>query len=187
MRPAVIDDFDGDEDVEFAISRCGEFILWDIDAQGITPLWTTSVQDVSGAAGTTAFDFLGDGTPEPIYSDEIRARAWSREGDEWVQKLDLPRESATMMEYPTIVDVDDDGSAEILVVSNAGAPVLQVFGDANDAWIQARRIWNQQAYMVTNVNEDGTIPSSPVPNWEHFNTFRVNSQIELGDVCVPEG
>jgi hypothetical protein len=37
---------------------------------------------------------------------------------------------------------------------------LRVYGDAHDNWIRARRIYNQHAYSITNVNEDGTIPST---------------------------
>ena len=35
--------------------------------------------------------------------------------------------------------------------SISGQPALQVLRDADDRWIQARRIWNQHAYYVTNV------------------------------------
>ena len=82
-------------------------------------------------------------------------------------------------------------SAEILVVStlcmdNAPKkPALQVFGEAESRWVQARRIWNQHAYYVTNVKEDGTLPREPVNNWESFNTFRTNAQIEGGGLCIP--
>jgi hypothetical protein len=50
-----------------------------------------------------------------------------------------------------IAVIDNDGSAEILIVSLSGQPALQVLRDADDRWIQARRIWNQHAYYVTNM------------------------------------
>ena len=84
-----------------------------------------------------------------------------------------------------------DGSAEIIVVSNedtmdnVASPTVQVYGDAQDRWIQARRVWNQHAYTITNVLEDGRIPQNPTPSWKAFNTFRTNAQIENGEVCVP--
>jgi hypothetical protein len=94
-----------------------------------------------------------------------------------------------------VADVDNDGSAEIVVVSNettddeAGSPTVQVIRDAEDRWIQARRIWNQHTYHVTNVREDGTVPQWEPPHWRELNTYRTNAQIEGGDVCqpVPEG
>jgi hypothetical protein len=62
---------------------------------------------------------------------------------------------------------------------------VQVIRDVEDRWIQARRIWNQHTYHVTNVREDGTIPQFEHPNWELFNTFRTNIQIENGAICDP--
>jgi hypothetical protein len=57
--------------------------------------------------------------------------------------------------------------------------------DHDDRWIQARRIWTQHAYYVTNVREDSTIPQAPEPNWKTLNTFRTNAQIENGGLCMP--
>jgi hypothetical protein len=104
----------------------------------------------------------------------------------------VERSSATQTENPVVADVDNDGSAEIVVVSNEGygdpmpEPPLQVFRDKEDRWIQARRIWNQHTYHVTNVREDSTIPQFEPPHWEQLNTFRTQAQIEGGDVCKPK-
>ena len=54
--------------------------------------------------------------------------------------------------------------------------------DVEERWIQARRIWNQHAYHVTNVREDATIPQHPAKSWQNLNTFRTNAQIEGGAV-----
>ena len=101
-----------------------------------------------------------------------------------------PRTSITHIEYPVVADIDNDGSAEILIVSNSfnnnSQSTIKAIRDAEDRWIQARRIWNQHTYHVTNVREDGTIPQYEKPNWEYLNTFRTNAQIEKGGVCVPE-
>jgi hypothetical protein len=62
-----------------------------------------------------------------------------------------------------------------------------VLGDAQDRWIPARRVWNQYSYHVTNVREDGTIPSAMKKSWQLLNTFRTNSQIDPNGVdCDPE-
>ena len=65
------------------------------------------------------------------------------------------------------------------------SPTVQVIRDVEDRWIQARRIWNQHTYHVTNVREDGTIPRVEPKSWELFNTFRTNIQIERGALCQP--
>jgi hypothetical protein len=59
-----------------------------------------------------------------------------------------------------------------------GLQGIRVFKDAKDRWVRSREIWNQHAYAVTNVNDDGTIPktSTWAPNWSTtgLNNFRQN-------------
>jgi len=183
-RPATIHDFDGDGAAEFAASSAYQYSVFDAEA---TLRWTSSIDDASGLAAGTAFDFLGDGTAEAMYADQ--SRLFIYDGDGRIA-LSVPRSSWTAIEYPVVADVDDDGSAEIVVVSNAyherqTAPTVQVIADAEDRWIAARRIWNQHAYHVTNVREDGTIPTVQPPSWRLLNTFRTNAQIEGEEACEP--
>lgn len=67
---------------------------------------------------------------------------------------------------------------------------ITVYRDAHDLWAPSRGIWNQHAYSVTNVNDDGTIPrSSEVQNnWEvaGLNNFRQNVQGVSGG-SIPGG
>ena len=124
-----------------------------------------------------------------MYADETNLYIFDGSGS---PLLTVPRSSGTIIEYPVVADVDNDGSAEIVVVSNESfvgnqtAPLVQVIRDVDDRWIQARRIWNQHTYHVTNVREDGTIPQMEPPSWELLNTYRTNAQIENGGVCVPD-
>lgn len=57
---------------------------------------------------------------------------------------------------------------------------IRVYRDAADRWVRSRPIWNQHAYHVTNVDEDGVIPrtSAVETNWttEGLNNFRQNVQ-----------
>jgi hypothetical protein len=61
----------------------------------------------------------------------------------------------------TIADVDGDNRAEIvspLNDSQGGAfRGIRVWGDRNDNWVNTRRIWNQHAYHVGNVLDDGRV------------------------------
>lgn len=60
----------------------------------------------------------------------------------------------------------------------AGVSGIRVYSDANDKWVRSRTIWNQHAYAVTHVNEDGTIPQTSqwMQNWTvaNLNNFRQN-------------
>ncbi len=185
MFPATVHDFDGDKISEFAVSAGSTYTVYEPDG---SPLWAAPVNDPSGVAGGTAFDFLGDGVAEAMYADEHTMFVF--DGQTGVVVFQIPRSSGTTIEYPTVADVDNDESAEIIVVSNGNkaaktAPSVQVIGDQENRWIAARRIWNQRTYHVTNVREDGTIPQFESPHWKTLNTFRTNAQIEGGSVCEP--
>jgi hypothetical protein len=185
FRPATIHDFDGDGISEFAVSSASHYAAYRRNAMVV---WIANVSDASGVAAGTAFDFLGDGTAEAMFADEYKLFAFDVDG---AALMEVDRSSGTLIEYPSVADVDNDGAAEILVVSNKKfdmqqlTPTLQVIRDKQDRWIQARRIWNQHTYHVTNVNEDGTIPMVEPPSWKLLNTYRTNVQIEGGSVCAP--
>src|SRR5262249_4256120 len=59
-----------------------------------------------------------------------------------------------------------------------GVSGIRVYADANDKWVRSRTIWNQHAYAVTHINEDGTVPktSAWMNNWDDpkLNNFRQN-------------
>ena len=72
-----------------------------------------------------------------------------------------------------------------------GVQGIRVFKDAADRWVRSRPIWNQHAYAVTHVNEDGTIPktSAWLNNWTQptLNNFRQNvpgnqNATDIGDL-----
>ncbi len=185
-RPAAIHDFDGDGFVDIAAKSDIYYAVLHGDT---SLLWREAVNETSGMSGGTAFDFLGDGTAEAMYADEHTLFGF--DGSDGDTLFTTSRRSWTMFEYPVVADVDNDGSAEVLVVSNRWdgpdnpSHALKVFRSAQDHWVPARRIWNQHTYHVTNVREDGTIPSPEPRHWESFNTFRTQAQVENG-VCIPE-
>ena len=68
---------------------------------------------------------------------------------------------------------------------------IRVYEDAADRWVRSRTIWNQHAYAVTNINEDGTVPktSTWARNWTqaNLNNFRQNvpgtqNALDIGDL-----
>jgi hypothetical protein len=189
-KAGAIGDFDGTGHPSIMDGSCAHFGIWHVGASALTLAWSASISDPSGVASSTAFDFLGRGVHDAVYGDEDNL--WVYDGKSGAVEFSRPRNSGTLIEYPVVADVDNDGSADIVVVSNKGGEnsqnyknTVEVFQDAQKRWIPARRIWNQHAYYVSNVNEDGTIPSHPTPSYKLLNTFRVNSQIEGGGDCIP--
>jgi hypothetical protein len=88
---------------------------------------------------------------------------------------------------PVIADVDSDGQADLLVPSFAvDAPGLLTVLESDGApWAPARRIWNQYAYHVNNVLEDGRIPagSAETPAWPAH--MRTNARVAGSALCAP--
>src|SRR5262249_48178191 len=151
-KPAVVHDFDGDGVADLATGTCSDYSAYSIGATAV-PRWTDAVSDPSGIATATAFDFLGDGTAEGISGGEHQSYAFDGKTGELT--FSYARNSGTLIEYPVVVDVDNDGSAEVVFPSNypqltwgdsppdamAGVSVTALH-DAQERWIPARRIWN---------------------------------------------
>ena len=72
----------------------------------------------------------------------------------------------------------------------AAYPGIRIYADAQNRWADSRSIWNQHAYSVTNVNDDGTIPAaSAVRNdWSvhGLNNFRQNVQGALTPLAAAD-
>lgn len=174
--PAV-DDLDGDgiPDIVFAAQNQLIAMNW---GGGIK--WTQTISDSSGAAGPSLFDFEMDGYPEVLYADETTIRFFN--GLDGSTKFTSPAHgSVTILETPVVADVDNDNQVEIVVAhcSFGGRTGLTVFGDANGSWPPGRKVWNQHAYNITNIDDLGGIPSPTKPNWPEYNSFR------SGDVGLP--
>lgn len=186
-KPAALHDFDGDGKADIAAGTCSDFTVYSVGESDLKPVWSAPVKDISGLATASAFDFLGDGAADGIYADESSIFVFDGAAGDLL--MTAPRSSATLIEYPVVADVDNDGSAEIIYVSNysqgGSGPAVTVLRDAEDRWIRARRIWNQYSYHVTNIREDGTIPKGMKPSHKLLNTFRTGSQIEGGGDCDP--
>ena len=186
-RPINIHNMDADPAMEFGAANSANYAIFDGDGSVV---WQKAVIDNSGQAGGSAFDFIGSGAAQAIYADEQTVWVFDDMGG---VLMNTPHLSGTVTEYPSVADIDNDGSAEMLVVSNAawwpGTPVeftVRAVRDVQDRWVQGRRIWNQHTYHVTNVREDGTIPQVEPQHWKLLNTFRTQAQIENGGLCKPK-
>jgi hypothetical protein len=200
--PPTVADFNGDGTPDVALAGGIGYAILDGSkvatasvANADVFLWTSSTTDCSSAeTGSSVFDFRGDGKAEALYSDEEHLRVY--DGPSGTVLWSACNTTGTVVEYPLVVDVDNDGHADIVVVSNAYAsggteyqcqdtptgPIAQsgvrVFSDANLTWVRTRAIWNQHTYHVTNVNDDGTLPTHELANWKQagLNDFRQNKQ-----------
>ncbi len=193
--PPTVADYDGDGLPEIGVASGSQYSVFDPDG---TILWQRTTDDSSsGNTGSAVFDFEGDGVAEAVYADQTRL--WVFSGVDGSVKLESTEHSnGTWLEYPTIADVDGDGHAEIVVANTAqygSYSGIHVFGDADDSWRPGRKIWNQHAYSITNINDDGTIPAVADRNWLSYNNFRSGDMtagdgtsapdltLAMGDIC----
>lgn len=190
-----IADFDGDGFPEIGIAGSNRYYALKVDIRtpghSKTPsfaqvkLWEAETQDVSSSmTGSSVFDFDGDGKAEVVYNDELYLRVF--DGKTGAVIFIAPNTSYTATEYPVIVDVNNDGAANIVVATNdfecgdklagcvRGFSGLRVFGDKNSKWVATRKIWNQHAYSINNVEDNGKIPAQPGQSWVDHNTYRLN-------------
>ncbi len=188
--PPTIADFDGDGFAEVGTASSTAYVVLDFQCTG-DPLpaecerewvrWMVENDDCSSrATGSSVFDFEGDGSAEVVYADETTFRIF-RGTDGAILYEDSTHDSNTRVEMPIVVDVDNDGKSEVVIPepnTHAERGGIEIWEDADNNWVRTRRIWNQHAYSVTNVTEDGQIPTAPDPNWmsSRLNNFRQNVQ-----------
>ncbi|MCC6558527.1 MAG: VCBS repeat-containing protein [Polyangiaceae bacterium] len=195
--PPTIADFDADGFPEIASANGNAYSVYDYTsnpAPALSVRWQSPTQDQSSfRTGSSVFDFQGDGAAEVVYNDECYFRVYG--GDDGAILYEEPNSSATIHEYPVVADVDGDNNTEVVLAANdanhlGGSPScpygangarhgVYVYGDAGDNWVRTRRVWNQHAYHITNVNGDGTVPSPEPPSWippAGLNNYRQSSQ-----------
>lgn len=186
-------DYDGDGLAEIGVAGAtcyavldGGCQAGDEGCQGEGLLWKLQVYDTSSnVTSSTVFDFNGDGAAEVVYADERFLRVI--EGRTGTQIFAEGNPSRTRTEQPIVADVDNDGNAEILLLSNTEhsivnnvpaadrTPGLEIWSSADDAWVAARPIWNQHTYHISNVELDGTIPTVESASWSSHNSYRLNA------------
>ena len=172
--PPTIADYDGDLMPEIGLVDAQTYSVY--QPNGIVE-WSTPVTDESShATGSLVFDFEGDGFPEVVYADELAL--WVFDGRNGQVRLrDEGHNSRTLHEYPTVADIDNDGSIEMVVVNggshyDGNSRGIFTIGSATNSWQRGRQVWNQHAYSITNINEDLSIPERPRSNWPEYNNFR---------------
>ncbi len=209
--PPTIANFDDDPEPEIALAGAYAFVIFEPDG---TARWTSPTQDHSSRkTGSSVFDFDGDGVAEAVYNDEQWLRVY--DGRDGTVRFCECNTSATLWEYPVIVDVDNDAHAEIVLASNdyggaafaqclttpdlgacelsriaagenLGTHGIRVFASPTRDWVATRRIWNQHTYHVTNVTESGQIPAVEGDNWTTRGLNDFRQNVQPGASNVPD-
>jgi len=185
-------DFDGDGDAEIAWGSSSTLNMYELDGRS---MWSASVDDSSGLASCSGYDVDGDGIFEVLFADQNTFHIFDGASGTLLYSQG-GHASGTLWEYPAIADMDNDGSAEVVIGSNnysfSGWTGITVFGHAGDGWMKSGNTWHTHDFAVTNILSDGTVPASPEPWWQTYNVYRARPavdtaatdlQVSITDVC----
>ena len=191
--PPCVADFDGDGVSELAWGSSSSFNVYELDG---TRLWTFPMSDQSGLAACSGYDFDANGAYEVVFADEQAMYIFDGATGQ-MRFGNTGHASGTVFEYPIIADVDNDQSAEVVLVSSnyrfeGEWSGITVFGQTEDAWARSGTTWHVHDFSVTNISENGQVPVRPQPSWQVHNVYRarpsanetfVDLQVAIIDAC----
>lgn len=135
--PPTVADFDGDGAPEIGVAQATYYsvVEADLGGGGLALLWQTANHDLSSSVtGSTVFDFEGDGKAEVVYNDECFL--WVYDGTTGAVRFATPTTSFTATEASVVADVDGDGHAEMVMISNGADPSAAGWGCNVAPWNQ---------------------------------------------------
>lgn len=185
-RPNVAD-YDNDGQPEIGVGGSNRYVVIDFDIPTLTlsQLWINTTVDGSQMTTGSAFDFEGDGITEVVYRDENTLFIY--DGATGNVKASIPCGSGTRTEFPTVADVDGDGSANIIcncATANQGSTgKTRVYSSAGIPWIDTRSVMNQHGYSIVNINDDLSVPTNQQNTAQIPAINRFISQVPIFDVA----
>ena len=142
-----------------------------LNADG-TLLWAEIVSEGStSSSGVATHDLNGDGVWEVLWNglgDGFLIFDGAT-GDRIYNESRI--NSGTIVDYPAVADVDNDGYAEVVMGDAEG---IWVVGH-DEVWADSRPMWNSTGYRITNINDDLSVPVNEPPSWLIHNTYRTQT------------
>lgn len=159
-HPSVAD-FDNDGMLEIGVAGLNIFVVIEND---LTLKWSRQVKDASQMTTASVFDFDNDGSSDVVYVEEKYLRVW--DGKTGNIKAQEECGNGTRTNFPTVVDANGDGQANIACICADKSPIplsqfrkgyLKVFSSGTVPWVASRKIMNQHNYYNVNIEEDMSI------------------------------
>jgi hypothetical protein len=182
----VLADLTGDGYPEVVLPTSSSMIVLTGDGDD---LWTVSASAGSGRGGASAYDLDGDGTWEVIWaSGNATQILHGATGDVLASYSNT---NTTCAGPVPVVDLDGDDHAELVVVDSSGR--VRALRDTN-GFTDARPVWHQSDYSLTNIADNSEVPAEQIPNWMLENNFRAGERVTtvqsvypvVRDVCSDE-
>lgn len=204
--PATIANITGDSHPE--ITFAGKYAYVAIDYTGKIIWTRTTRDYSSAKTGSSVFDFDGDGKAEVVYADEYFLRVYNgnngntvycqcnTSGTHWEYpviadvnadghaEIIISSNNSMISGCPSSLSEEQGKDACVDALMKKGGDALKgthgvrAFASPTNDWVATRKIYNQHAYSVTNVSDNGTIPTHQRANWttQGLNNFRLNVQ-----------
>lgn len=118
-------------------------------------------------SGSSAFDFRGSGPDWLAYHHEALTLFAGASASAMSEVHPHLYGAGDGVSFPRVADVDNDGSADVVVANSKG---IVVYEDLQRRPSPARRIWNQWNYLPSHIREDARVVA-PQHAWEP--SFRV--------------
>lgn len=191
---ANIADYDNDGLPEIGVGGNDRYVVIDVDTatNALSQKWIKTIVDGSQHTTGSVFDFDCDGLAQVVYRDENNLFVW--DGATGNVIASIPCGSATRSEFPTIVDVDGDGQVNIVCACATGnggsAGKVKAFNSSTNQWVGSRKVMNQHAYCVVNVNDDLSIPIQQqnhalLPKLNGFLAQSAIFDVNWSTTCIP--
>ena len=186
-------DLDADDNMELVVAI--EDAVLALRSDG-TVLWEQPIDDPNTYVGCTTFDLDLDGASEVILGDEHSFYILDGRTGEF-RYSNPGRASITYADAPLVVDLDGDGSVEIVMTSRCGNcsedTSITVYSNVNNDWPPGTGIWPSAAWSGTSLFLDGSIPRTPEAPWLETGVWRgqpptvipgADLRPEITDSCV---
>jgi len=185
-------DINNDGLIEIVVAGAQRLVVYQYIDTGVTQtlntLWAAPIQDtLSGVATATSIDLTNDGIDEVLFNDERYLRAY--DGVTGAVVWEFKNWGGRGMSTPVVADLNDNGTAELLLVANTigdfhntyldGIPALSFNGLTaltSPTWPQTRELWTQHSYHITDIQENMVPPVVEPHHWADpdLNRFRSN-------------
>ncbi len=159
----------------------------------LTEQWKFPLNEKSAGSRIVLFDLNGDGLTEIINQDQTDLRIIDGSSNIPMVIASTPCPLWTEYGGPITGDVLNNGTSQICVTCSDGMAAnskarVKVFGspDSLPPWVPGRKVWNQYAYHINNINDDLTIPAVQKNNATDLNG-RYNSFMEQQSLLDTNG
>lgn len=163
-----------------------------------------SEEAVIGFGSCSTFDFDMDGAQEVLIVD--REFFYILDGRDGSVHYSYAHYSGAVFDTPMVVDLDGDGSVEIVVPNRTGYEIgtwpnptpdagFRVFGHTENAWPPGGRIWPHQNWSGSGMRSDGRADPNAEAPWLSTGLYRgqptvvvegADLRAELVDSCAAE-